>query len=205
MGVALGARASTDHCPQASALTGDKGECYTHFPTWLSASATAAAAAVAASTALAAAAASSSSAASALFATMLNPVCADCSGYDGANISQIHLYVEEPCRSVFGTRYVECMGGRTASDVVPGLGMIPSGDAARPTQITFNLTTMRRKDMVFTRFRARPGIVRRLYHDVEDGGCGACTDDSPMCGAQFTVMRDGQTVYSAAGAYTRSR
>ena len=84
-----------------------------------------------------------------------------------------------------------------ASDVVRGLGMLPSGDPAEPTEITFNLTTMRRKDMRFTRFYARPGIVRKLYHSVEEGGCGACTDENPMCGARFEVFRDGVAVYSA--------
>ena len=42
--------------------------------------------------------------------------------------------------------------------------------------------------------------MRRLYHSVEDGGCGACTDESPMCGASFEVLRDDQVVYSAVVA-----
>mmetsp|Transcript_29564 Transcript_29564/g.47543 ORF Transcript_29564/g.47543 Transcript_29564/m.47543 type:complete len:119 (-) Transcript_29564:1107-1463(-) len=54
--------------------------------------------------------------------------------------------------------------------------------------------------MEFTRFTARPGIVRELFHSVKDGGCGACTDASPMCGASFEVLRDGQLVYSAVVA-----
>ena len=70
---------------------------------------------------------------------------------------------------MLGRRSVECVEGRVASDVVRGLGMLPSGDPAEPTEITFNLTTMRRKDMRFTRFYARPGIVRKLYHSVEEG------------------------------------
>jgi hypothetical protein len=78
--------------------------------------------------------------------------------------------------------------------------MLPSQDPARPTEITFNLTTMRGKDMAFTRFFARPGIVRRLYHSVEEGGCGACTDEAPHCGARFEVLRDGVSVYDAVVA-----
>jgi hypothetical protein len=179
MGVSLGGKAFSEHCPEANALTGDKGDCYTKFPAYASESANAASAAT---------------------TVTVNPVCADCSGYDAYNISQLHLYAEEPCRSVFGTRFFDCVETRTASDVVRGLGMLPSGDPARPTEITFNLTTMRRKDMVFTRFSARPGIVRELYHGVEDGGCGACTDESPMCGASFEVLRDGELVYSAVVA-----
>ena len=185
LGVPLGHKAVSEHCPEANLLTGDEGDCYTKFPMYASQSAnshTANAGYTSTSTITA------------------NPVCSDCSGYDARNISQLHLYQEEPCRSVFGERFVECIQGRTASDVVRGLGMLPSSDPARPTQITFNLTTMRRKDMVFTRFRARPGIVRKFYHAVEDGGCGACTDENPMCGASFEALRDGELVYSAVVA-----
>ena len=67
-------------------------------------------------------------------------------------------------------------------------------------EITFNRTTMRAKDVVFTRFRARPGIVREFWHPVQQGGCGACTDANPMCGARFEVLRDGVLAYAAVVA-----
>ena len=180
LGVDLGSKAFAEHCPEANAITGEKGDCYTHFPAYATESAAAAAADL-----------------TGTLVPTAHPVCSDCSGYDEYNVSQIHLYPEEPCRSVLGRRSVECVEGRVASDVVRGLGMLPSGDPAEPTEITFNLTTMRRKDMRFTRFYARPGIVRKLYHSVEEGGCGACTDENPMCGARFEVFRDGVAVYSA--------
>jgi hypothetical protein len=171
LGVDLGSKAFAEHCPEANVLTGDKGDCYTKFPAYASEAA--------------------------LVTTTLNPICADCSGYDNYNVSQLHIYQEEPCRSVLGSRAENCVEGRVASDVVRGLGMLPSSDPSRPTEITFNLTTMRSKDMVFSRFTARPGIVRELYHDVSDGGCGACTDENPMCGASFVVEKDGVVAYEA--------
>ena len=181
MGVALGAKATREHCPEANVLTGVKGDCYTKFPSYAYDDGT-------------------QTSSSELLTTTTNPICSDCSGYDLRNISQIHLYAEEPCRSVLGTRTSECVEGRVASDVVRGLGMLPSTDPSRPTEITFNLETMRKKDMAFSRFYARPGIVRRLYHSVEDGGCGACTDEAPHCGARFVVLRDGVAAYDAVVA-----
>ena len=177
MGADLGAKAIREHCPEANVLTGEKGDCYTKFPSY-----------------------AYDTGNLPLLTTTTNPICADCSGYESRNVSQIHLYAEEPCRSVLGVRTNECVEGRVASDVVRGLGMLPSQDPARPTEITFNLTTMRGKDMAFTRFFARPGIVRRLYHSVEEGGCGACTDEAPHCGARFEVLRDGVSVYDAVVA-----
>ena len=147
-----------------------------------------------------------------------NAVCSDCSGFASRNVSQIHLYPEEPCRNVFGVREEECLETRVHSDVVPGLGMLPpplpapvaedaaaNGTAAPAVEtpfaeITFNLTTMRRKEMRFTRFTARPGIVREFWHPVQQGGCGACTDANPMCGARFEVLRDGVLAYAAVVA-----
>ena len=171
LGVDLGSKAFAEHCPEANVLTGDKGDCYTKFPAYASEAA--------------------------LVTTTLNPICADCSGYDNYNVSQLHIYQEEPCRSVLGSRTENCVEGGVASDVVRGLGMLPSSDPSRPMEITFNLTTMRSKDMVFSRFTARPGIVRELYHDVSDGWCGACTDENPMCGASFVVEKDGVVAYEA--------
>ena len=60
------------------------------------------------------------------------PFCSDCSGYDEYNVSQIHLYPEEPCRSVLGRRSAECVEGRVASDVVRGLGMLPPATPRNP-------------------------------------------------------------------------
>ena len=100
--------------------------------------------------------------------------------YDLRNISRrFHLYAEEPCRSVLGVRTSECVEGRVASDARPRPRMLPAhGSVLKPTEITFNL----RDDSEATAAAqpyARPGIVRRLYHSVEDGGCGACTDEAP--------------------------
>ena len=181
LGVPLGERAVGEHCPEANAITGDKGECYTHFPAYALESAAAAAADV-----------------TGTLQARVQPVCSDCSGYDARNVSQIHLYPEEPCVSVLGSREEECVPGRVASDVVRGLGMLPNRENdAEPTEVTFNLTTMRAKDVVFTRFRARPGIVRELFHPVAQGGCGACTAENPQCGARFEVLRDGVPAYDA--------
>jgi hypothetical protein len=205
LGVALGSSAVGEHCPEANAITGDKGECYTIFPEIFPESADADAAEANATTAGG-------------LAVWRNAVCSDCSGFASRNVSQIHLYPEEPCRTVFGVREEECLETRVHSDVVPGLGMLPpplpapvaedaaaNGTAAPAVEtpfaeITFNLTTMRRKEMRFTRFTARPGIVREFWHPVQQGGCGACTDANPMCGARFEVLRDGVLAYAAVVA-----
>ena len=201
LGVALGSSATGEHCPEANAITGDKGECYTIFPETFPESADADAAEANATTAGG-------------LAVWRNAVCSDCSGFASRNVSQIHLYPEEPCRTVFGVRAEECLETRVHSDVVPGLGMLPpplpdpaEASASNGTdapavetpfaEITFNLTTMRRKEMRFSRFTARPGIVREFWHPVKEGGCGACTDANPMCGARFEVLRDGVLAYAA--------
>ena len=183
LGVALGTPASGEFCPEANAITGNKGECYTSFP------------------ATAQTASDSSS--------FQKVICSDCSGFTAHNVSQIHLYPEEPCVTALGARSDECIATRVHSDVVKGLGMLPppitetvdANGTAVPSQnfaeITFNLTTMRRKEMRFTRFTARPGIVREWFHPVEQGGCGKCTDGNPQCGAVFEVLRDGVTAYAA--------
>ena len=211
LGVALGSSAVGEHCPEANAITGDKGECYTIFPESADADAATAPDATEAN-------AEANATTAGGLAVWRNAVCSDCSGFASRNVSQIHLYPEEPCRNVFGVREEECLETRVHSDVVPGLGMLPpplpapvaedaaaNGTAAPAVEtpfaeITFNLTTMRRKEMRFTRFTARPGIVREFWHPVQQGGCGACTDANPMCGARFEVLRDGVLAYAAVVA-----
>ena len=197
LGVALGTPATGEFCPEANAITGDKGECYTSFPVSTE------------TTGTTETTDDESSESSETTNTFQNVVCSDCSGFTAHNVSQIHLYPEEPCRTSFGARQEECIESRVHSDVVQGLGMLPppieeivdGNGTVSVTQnfaeITFNLTTMRRKEMRFTRFTARPGIVREWYHPVEQGGCGSCTDDNPMCGAKFEVLRDGMLAYAA--------
>jgi hypothetical protein len=217
LGVPSGSLATEAFCPEANAITGDRGDCYTSFPSASSGSASSAAGALYASTAstVDANGASATNATDSASATsnrvgasdgFPNGVCSDCSGYLSRNVSQIHLYPEEPCRTTLGVRSTECIETRTHADVVRGLGMLPPPIQARSvgedfktnfTEVTFNLTTLRRKEIAFTRFTARPGIVREWYHPVARGGCGSCTDENPMCGARFEVLRDGVLAYAA--------
>jgi len=127
-------------------------------------------------------------------AVNLGSVCADCSGYTLQNVSQLHLYREEPCITDTEYREENCIFSRSSTDPVRGLGMLPEG------QVTFNLAALRAKEVVFTAFKARPGIVRRYGGTMEEGGCGACTDDSPQCGAYFEVQLDGAPVWSSVVA-----
>jgi hypothetical protein len=214
LGVALGSSATGEHCPEANAITGDKGECYTSFPLSAAIDAESAESAESSADATGSADSNATTTTTTTPAVWRNAVCSDCSGFASRNVSQIHLYPEEPCRTVFGVRTEECLETRVHSDVVPGLGMLPpplpdavlngtaalNGTTTPFAEITFNLTTMRRKEMRFTRFTARPGIVREFWHPIAQGGCGACTDANPMCGARFEVLRDGVLAYSAVVA-----
>ena len=123
-------------------------------------------------------------------------VCLDCSGYTLESNSRIYFYEDEPCTSSAGNREDFCDNTKESYDtIVRGIGMIPAGDSG--STLSFNLAAMRTSDIQFSIFKAKAGIVREHLADIDAGGCGACTDDNPQCGAIFTIAVDGVTVWTS--------
>ena len=125
----------------------------------------------------------------------VHPVCSDCSGYDEYNVSQIHLYPEEPCRSVLGRRSVECVEGRVASDVVRGLGMLPPATPRNPRRSPSTSPPCDARYAIHAILRAtgrRPQVV-----SLGGGGGAARARMKIRCAGEIEVFRDGVAVYSA--------
>jgi hypothetical protein len=125
-------------------------------------------------------------------------LCADCSGYALANVSQLHLYPDEGCTQRDPLLQYNCVRGRRPSDILPGVGALP------PSRVTFDLGALRAAGVRFGAFAARPGVVRRWGGDTAAGGCGDCGAPNAYCGARFEVLLDGVPAWAGVVASASS-
>jgi len=143
-------------------------------------------------------------------------LCADCSGYGGANITDIDIYPEQRLLKEMAENNGYLRPQEEWADVISpprGIGALPD------TSVTINLQALRDRALGFSYFQAEPGIVREwsqclsayllpgqptnLGWQVGEATCdqqGAdglplthgCLCKNSMCGAMFEVRLDGR-------------